>query len=115
MTRLSILLPAVLGVLAGCGGGSMFSFTGPSEQVNRGPENATEYRCEGGRRFHVRTIDANSVWLFAPDRELRLTRSGSDGRYRAGRVVLDLRGQEAILEDPPAEFRGCKVPVPDKK
>jgi membrane-bound inhibitor of C-type lysozyme len=102
------------GLLAGCSG-SMFSFGGPSEQVNRGPENATEYRCEGGRRFYVRTLDANAVWLIAPDRELRLAKSASDGRYRAGRVVLELAGQTATLDDPPTQFRDCKVPGPDKK
>lgn len=99
--------------VAGCG--NILSFSGPSEVTQRGPENATEYRCEGNRRFYVRTIDANSVWLIAPDRELRMTRSGSDGRYRAGRATLELNGPEARLEDPPTEYRDCKVPTPDAK
>ena len=52
-----------------------------------------------------------AVWLVAPDRELRLAMmSGGGERYGAGRVVLELDGGTAKLEDPPATFANCRVP-----
>jgi membrane-bound inhibitor of C-type lysozyme len=77
---------------------------------SRKPANATEYLCQGNKRFYVRTLDANAVWLIAPDREIRLEkRAGAAGTsYGAGRVVLEISGQDAMLTDPPALFAGCK-------
>ena len=104
-------------LLAGCGSVSVWPFgeSGPSE-VRRDPANATEYRCDGGRKFFVRPIDASAVWLIAPDREIRLARVGGadSNRYGAGRVALEVSGQTATLVDPPTEFRNCKVPGAEK-
>ena len=97
-------------LLAGCGGVKLWPFAegGPTETAQV-PANSTEYRCEGGRRFFVRQAGANSVWLIAPDREIRLERIGAEGtRYGVGRVQLDLAGDDATLTDPPANFAGCK-------
>jgi hypothetical protein len=77
------------------------------EERDRRPANATEYGCEGNRKFYVRNLDGGAVWLIAPDREIRLEKL-SEGRWGVGRVVLELSGSEARLTDPPAQFAGCK-------
>jgi membrane-bound inhibitor of C-type lysozyme len=104
-------LPALLALLlAGCGGVSLWPFggSGGGTELSRAPKNATEYRCDGGRSFWVRNLEDGAVWLIAPDREIRLARAAAAGRYSAGRVVLELSGDEASLADPPASFSGCK-------
>ena len=134
-TRYSKALPALLALfLAGCGalesmnkgGGSSGSsgskglledFTlwpfGASKvpEKSRVPANATEYRCDGGRRFYVRPMAGSAVWLIAPDREIRLPRiDGAEARYGVGRVLLEITGESAALVDPPAVFSNCKRP-----
>ncbi len=99
----ALLLP-----LAGCGGVSLWPFgSSGTEEVSRKPANATEYRCDEGKAFYVRNEDAGSVWLIAPDREIRLDRQAG-GRYGIGRVELALAGDKAELTDPPARFANCK-------
>jgi hypothetical protein len=94
--------------LAGCGSVNLWPFGEPaSAELSRKPANATEYRCDEGKLFYVRSLDAGAVWLIAPDRELRLERK-ADGRYGAGRVELELTGPGATLADPPARFDNCK-------
>jgi hypothetical protein len=98
-------------LLAGCGGASLWPFSeGGSTELSRKPANATEYRCEGGKSFFVRTLDAGAVWLIAPDREIRLEKlpGAETGRYGAGKTVLEISGQTAALLDPPTQFAGCK-------
>ncbi len=112
------LAAVALASLTGCGSMdlsmpslSLPGFSGPSE-VSRAPANATEYRCADGKRFYVRPIEGGAVWLIAPDRELRLAKApGAEGRYAAGRVSLELRGDGATLTDPPASFEACRIPV----
>ena|SRR5258706_3632427 len=101
----ALLLPLLL---AGCGGISLWPFGG-SETVehSRKPANATEYRCDEGKAFYVRSLDADSVWLIAPDREIRLDKK-ADGRWGVGRVELQTSGAAATLIDPPARFANCK-------
>jgi hypothetical protein len=81
-----------------------------STELSRKPANATEYLCEGNKRFYVRTLDAGAVWLIAPDREIRLEKlPGPESmRYGAGRTVLEISGPDAMLTDPPTQFAGCK-------
>ena len=101
----------VAGLLAGCGGINLWPFSEPgSTEVSRKPANATEYRCEGGKVFYVRNLDAGAVWLIAPDREIRLekTAGATDTVYGAGKVRLEIAAQSATLLDPPAQFLGCK-------
>ena len=98
-------------LLAGCGGASLWPFgEGARTEVSRKPANATEYRCDGGKAFYVRNIDAGSVWLIAPDREIRLEKpaGSADLVYSAGKVRLEITAQTATLLDPPAQFLGCK-------
>jgi hypothetical protein len=93
--------------LAGCGGASLWPFGTSEKEQSRKPANATEYRCADARTFYVRNLDGGAVWLIAPDREIRLDRQ-ADGRYGAGRVLLEIGGDGATLTDPPAVFMNCK-------
>ena len=106
----AVLLAVVL--LSGCGSISLWPFgESAGTELSRKPANATEYLCEGGKVFYVRAIDENSIWLIAPDREIRLGKLAADGetsRYGVGKIVLELRGPAASLIDPPAQFAGCK-------
>jgi len=105
LSFLSLLL------LAGCGGSGVSGLWpfGDSEapEASRKPANATEYRCDGGKGFYVRSLDAGAVWLIAPDREIRLDKQ-PDGRYGVGRVALEFDADHAQLLDPPAIFSNCK-------
>jgi hypothetical protein len=108
--RAAILALAAL-LIAGCGGGSMLPFgMGGGTELSRKPANATEYRCAGGKGFFVRTLDANALWLIAPDREIRLEKlpGAESGRYGVGKVVLEMGADEATLFDPPTQYAGCK-------
>ena len=101
-----------LGVLlAGCSNFSLWPFgePGPTD-LSRKPANATEYRCEGGKAFFVRNLDAGAVWLIAPDREIRLEKLADAAGmvYGVGRLRLEISEQNATLLDPPAQFVGCK-------
>ena len=99
------LAPVLLG---GCGSVRLWPF-GDSEtsERSRKPANAAEYRCDEGKTFYVRNLDAGAVWLIAPDREIRLAKQ-ADGRYSVGRVSLELGADGAKLTDPPARFANCK-------
>jgi membrane-bound inhibitor of C-type lysozyme len=71
--------------------------------------NATEYQCEGGKRFHVRMADGgNTAWLIFPDREVALAKQAASTRYSNGVAVLEINGAEATLKDGAATFNGCK-------
>jgi hypothetical protein len=105
--------PALLAALAafsaaGCGSINLWPFdVAGGTELSRKPANAVEYRCDGGRAFYVRNIDGGAVWLFAPDREIRLEKKG-EASWGAGRVLLEISGAGATLVDPPAQFTGCK-------
>jgi hypothetical protein len=104
-----LVLAAV--VLAGCSGSSLLPYAlGGTTELSLKPANATEYRCDGGRAFYVRNLDADAVWLIAPDREIRLDKlpGGEAGRYGTGKVVLEIRPEGATLFDPPSQYAGCK-------
>ena len=105
------LLPALFALLlAGCGGVSLWPFGSSGTELSRAPANATEYKCEGGRGFWLRSMGDGAVWLIAPDREIRLSKLPSGG-YGVARVRLELDGDSATLIDPPANFAGCKRAV----
>ena len=103
--------------LAGCS--SIWPFGGGSgERISRVPANATEYQCEGGKRFYMRYLDNGaSAWIIFPEREFRLDKvaSASGTRYANASAVLDVAGNEVSLTDgPTAVFKGCKVPSGEK-
>lgn len=73
--------------------------------------NATEYNCEGGKRFYVRSIDNGAaVWLILRDREVRLDKAASGSSYSNGITLLDINGSDASLKDgDKTTFAGCKA------
>jgi membrane-bound inhibitor of C-type lysozyme len=112
----TVLLITALGVsLSACSSMSVdkvwpFGEKSPSNQPKR-LANATEYLCEGGKRFHVRYADNdNTAWLIYPDREVSLAKEASATRYTNGIAVLEINGAEATLKDGPAvAYSGCKA------
>ena len=106
----TFLFPPALAalLLAGCGGVSLWPFGSSGTELSRAPANATEYKCDGGRGFWVRSVEDGAVWLIAPDREIRLPKLASGNAYGVGRIVLELQGDTASLYDPPARFANCK-------
>jgi|SRR5271170_2421306 len=98
-------------LLAACSGVSLWPFGGSGgKEIDQKPSNATEYVCQGGKTFYVRSLDEGAVWLIAPDRELRMEKSPGSAAslYRAGRTTLEINGQDAMLTDPPSQFVGCR-------
>lgn len=108
---------ACLGLLAGCGDINVkkyIPFTGDATpERSRAPVNATEYQCNAGKRFYVRTLEGGAaVWLILPEREVRLNKlgAGADLRYSNGIAVLEISGNTATLTDgAAAAFTGCKT------
>ena len=84
--------------------------SGPSERTIAPPD-GTEYRCVGGKFFYMRYMDSNaSAWVILADREFRLDRQGSAGRYTNGAAVLTVEGDTLALTDGPANsFSACKA------
>ena len=98
----------------GCSSVNVWPFgDSKSAQVTRGHENATEFRCEGSKTFHVRYLDAGkSAWVILPDRQVRLDQVKSDAgsQYTNGIAVLRINGAEASLNDGPTiVYSGCKA------
>jgi membrane-bound inhibitor of C-type lysozyme len=114
--KFTVLLLTVLCLSAsGCSSMSMDKVWpfGDKETPNQPKRlvNATEYQCEGGKRFHVRYDDKeNGAWLIFPDREVFLSKEGSAARYSNGIAVLEINGAEATLKDgPTSSYQGCKA------
>jgi hypothetical protein len=79
-----------------------FTESAPAEAYK--PANATEYICEGNKRFFVRMLDKeNAVWLIYPDREVRLEKmaEGTTTRYTNSVAVLEIIDTKASLSDGP--------------
>jgi len=113
-TRTLLALAGFSLAATGCGGVSLWPFGDDAidkREQSRTPSNATEYRCDGNRRFFVRTLDANAVWVILPDREVRLVRD-SGSAYGAGKTRLLMEGTSATLADPPNNWTGCTSAKP---
>jgi hypothetical protein len=102
----------LLALLAGCSTVRDLNPFGDKSggEIDRRPANATEYRCDQNKSFFVRQLEPGTVWLIAPDREIRLSLLSKNGveRYGVGRVELEIKGEAATLTDPPSQFVGCK-------
>jgi membrane-bound inhibitor of C-type lysozyme len=107
---------ALIGIpllISGCGSMNIWPF-GESKPpgVSRGPENATEYRCDAGKSFHVRYLEGGkSAWVILPDRQVRLDKVSAESgdRYTNGIAVLRVDASEAALNDGPnIAFTRCK-------
>ncbi|HWU81921.1 MAG TPA: hypothetical protein VN063_00410 [Methylophilaceae bacterium] len=111
---------ALAAMLAGCSSMDKynpFTDTPVYQEISRAPADATEYRCEGDRKFYVRMLDKGSdAWLIYPDREVRLEKAGGSGnRYTNGVAVLDINGDQTSLSDgPQIDYKACKAANPKK-
>ena len=112
--RLSLALTAAV-LAAGCSSVNLWPFGGQgAREYSRTPANATEYQCEGGKRFYVRDLQGAAVWIILPERQFRLDKVASpEGtRYSNGSATLEMRGAEATLSDGAAvAFSACKTPA----
>jgi len=101
---------AALGLLAGCGGASLWPFGEKSTELSRVPANATEYRCNNDRRFYARWLENGAaVWVIYPEREFRLDKvAGAEGRYSNGPAMLEDNDGAVSLRDGNVAFTGCR-------
>ncbi|MCX7170603.1 MAG: MliC family protein [Proteobacteria bacterium] len=113
-TRLAWTAPLFLAlVLPACSGINLWPF-GKEEvrERSRIPANASEYQCAGAKRFYLRMLEnGGAAWVILAEREVRLDKvaAATGTRYSNGIAVLNLNGNEATLEDGPANsFAGCK-------
>jgi membrane-bound inhibitor of C-type lysozyme len=95
---------------------NLWPFGGESKVVerSRAPANATEYRCDGGKGFYLRTLEGGTaVWLIYPDRQVRLEKqTGTGTRYTNGVATLRMEEAGASLTDGPViSYHNCKVPA----
>lgn len=110
-----VVIPAILLALglAGCSEVKIWPFDGSKAAPrSRALANATEYQCDGNKRFYVRMADnGNTAWLIYPDREVSLakTSAASGTRYSSSVAVLELNGSEATLKDGATSYTGCKA------
>lgn len=111
MTLRPFCAAALAGLLAGCGGGSLWPFGEKSTELSRVPANATEYRCNNERRFYARWLENGAaVWVIYPEREFRLDRvAGAEGRYSNGVAMLENQGGTIGLRDGNVAFTGCQT------
>jgi membrane-bound inhibitor of C-type lysozyme len=87
-----------------------FSAEKPAETYK--PANATEYQCEGNKRFFVRMLNKeNAAWLIYPDREVRLEAASEGGnRYTNSVAVLEIQDTETTLSDGPnINYKACQA------
>lgn len=87
------------------------------EVVEQGkPANATEYVCEGNKRFYVRMLNNGAdAWLIYPDHEVNLSKSATDANvYTSGAITLTLNNEASALNDgEKIAYTACK-PVAKK-
>ncbi len=123
MKRIACLVHIGVAIISGgCSNINLWPFeesSGNTRPGQRGPENATEYRCEGNKTFHVRYLEGGkSAWIFLPDRQVRLDKIAGEGegRYTNGIATLVVQGMEAKLTDGPSiSFSGCKTSATGSK
>jgi membrane-bound inhibitor of C-type lysozyme len=112
-----LAVPCLVLLLSGCGGNKLWPFGGEGEaRQSRVPANATEYQCDGGKRFFVLYLDNGATaWLIYPDREVGLAKAPGGTSYSNGVAVLEINGSEAKLTDGTITYNGGKVPMPAAK
>ncbi len=114
-----ILLMSTVLVMSGCGGVDLWPFGTKEGERSRAPADATEYRCDAGKRFYLRGVkDGASAWVILPEREFRLDKvaSASGARYSNGSATLETKGDAASLNDGPgAVYTGCRIAGSEKK
>ncbi len=99
------------GLMAGCGGASLWPFGEKLTELSRIPANAIEYRCNNDRRFYARSLENGAaVWVIYPEREFRLDKvAGAEDRYSNGVAMLENQGGTVSLRDGNVAFTGCQT------
>lgn len=107
-TTRTLSVVVLIGLVQGCIG--WWPFGSSDGEAGRIPPGAVEYTCAEGKRLFVRFTDSgNSAWVFLPDRELRLDRSGASDRYSNATTSLSLAGDSAQLDvEGLRQFADCK-------
>ena len=109
----SIALLSVAVALAGCSSVNLWPFgSSSSQELSRTPAGATEYFCNNDRRFYARFLDNGaSVWVILPEREFRLDRVDSGGRYTNRVAIMEVNeaGEVSLREGATLAFTGCKA------
>lgn len=107
----SVVLLSSLLLVAAC---SSFRVPNPfdtsTKEISKAPADATEYICEGNKRFYVRMLNkGNDAWLIYPDHEVNLPKNEGN-RYTSGAITLVLNDNEATLNDgEKIAYTGCKA------
>lgn len=98
--QLSLLLVAIT-LITSCSSISLNPFGSDNKEQSRTPENATEYRCEGGAHFYVRMLNnGNDAWLIYPQHEVNLAKAAdSQNRFVSGLITLVIDGDNTTLND----------------
>lgn len=108
----AITIAIGLAPLGGCGSASPWPFGGEPAERTRAPQDATAYRCDGGRMLYVRMIENGAAaWVILPEREIRLERTGAAAatNYAWRNTLLEIKGNEAALFDGATPLlAGCK-------
>ncbi|MBM3350643.1 MAG: lysozyme inhibitor [Betaproteobacteria bacterium] len=89
-------------------------FGSDNKERARAPKDATEYLCEGNKRFYLRMLNnGRDAWLIYPTHEVNLSKAaGNDNRYVSGAITLVISGNEVTLNDgEKIAYTGCKVPL----
>lgn len=117
MRKEIFLAAGVALMLAGCSSMKVWPFDDDKPHLTGQPANSTEFMCEGGKHFYVRYMDnGNTAWVIYPDREVALSKEASGSRYSNGVAVLEIKGNEATLNDGPGvSYTGCKTPAATSK
>ncbi len=110
--RPTALIPFALALCA-CSSVNLWPFGSSDTPVlSRTPAGATEYFCNNDRRFYARFLDNGaSVWVILPEREFRLDKADSAGRYtnRVAMMEINEAGEVSLREGTTLAFTGCKA------
>lgn len=112
----ALLVGLAVAGLAGCGSARIWPFGEEAPTQAAAPQNATHYRCVGGKSFYLRMLADGDAWVILSERQVRLAKSGSAGRFTSGATELLLAAAEAdsILNDGPNNpHTGCKPVRPE--
>ena len=106
-----IAVLAVAAALAGCSSVNLWPFGSSTPELSRTPVGATEYLCNNERRFYARFLDNGaSVWVILPEREFRLDKVDSGGRYTNRVAIMEVNeaGEVSLREGATLAFTSCK-------
>ncbi|MDD2832470.1 MAG: hypothetical protein PHD12_00495 [Methylotenera sp.] len=114
-------VPLILVLLLSLPSCSSLSFSNPFGSESKAqagvPQNATEYICEGDKRFYVRMLNQGAdAWLIYPQHEVNLAKVTAVGnRYTSGTITLELDNDNTSLVDgEKIAYTSCKPQLKNK-